>query len=308
MRKDFVNQVARIHKIERTDMIEKDLILHQILIDLSKNGFFPKNFIFKGGTCLIKHYLGYYRFSEDIDFTWKDQTIFEGKSQKEIRRYLSKIIDNIGKLFEEISAKRGLEFKCEKHNKKFVELGGGNKFCTFKIWYRSEVLTRESFMKVQINFVEKLYFAPQRAELKSLLLGQSKELSLLFPEHQEYMQKIPFEVYDVREVLSEKIRSILTRQGIKARDFLDVYLISKKHKIKMEDMYDPIVTKTRFMLDFYEKYRKNLEAKKDLVISQPFRWGEEKGLLLQPIDEKEFFKFIENLKPFLKRIIEEVTR
>jgi predicted nucleotidyltransferase component of viral defense system len=48
MRKDFVNQVARIHKIERTDLIEKDLILHQILLDLSKNGFFPENFIFKG--------------------------------------------------------------------------------------------------------------------------------------------------------------------------------------------------------------------------------------------------------------------
>jgi len=306
MRKDFVNQVARIHKIEKTDLIEKDLILHQILLDLSKNGFFPENFIFKGGTCLIKHYLGYYRFSEEIDFTWKDQKLFEGKSQKEIRRCLSKIIDNIGKLFEEISVKRGLEFKCEKHSKKFVELGGGNKFCTFKIWYRSEVLTRESFMKVQINFVEKLFFTPQRAELKSLLSRHDEELSLLFPEYQEYMQKIPFDVYDVREILSEKIRSILTRQGIKARDFLDVYLISKKHQIELEDMYNPIVGKTRFMLDFYEKYRKNLEAKKDIVTSQPFRWGEEKGLLLQQIDEKDFFKFLENLKPFLKRVIEEL--
>jgi len=307
MRKDFTNEVGRIHKIERTDMIEKDLILHQILLDLSKNGFFSENFIFKGGTCLIKHYLGYYRFSEDIDFTWKDQTIFDGKSQKEIRRHLSKIIDDIGKLFEEISAKRGFEFRCEKHNKRFVELGGGNKFCTFKIWYRSEVLNRESFMKVQINFVEKLFFAPQKAELKSLLSKPDEELRLLFPEHKEYWQKIPFEVYDIREILTEKIRSILTRQGIKARDFLDVYLISKKQQIELKDMYGPIVSKIQFMLDFYEKYRKNLEAKKDLVTSQPFRWGEEKELLLQPIDEKEFFKFLENLKPFLKSVIEEVS-
>jgi predicted nucleotidyltransferase component of viral defense system len=49
------------------------------------------------------------------------------------------------------------------------------------------------------------------------------------------MQKIPFDVYDVREVLSEKIRSILAQQGIKARDFLDVYLISKKQQIELED-------------------------------------------------------------------------
>lgn len=80
-----------------------------------------------------------------------------------------------------------------------------------------------------------MYFAPQKAELKSLLSKHDEELRLLFPEHAEYMQKIPFDVYDVREVLSEKIRSILTRQGIKARDFLDVYLISKKQQIELED-------------------------------------------------------------------------
>ena len=119
MRKDFVNEVSRIQKIKRVDMIEKDLILHQILSDLSNDKFFSENFVFKGGTCLIKHYLGYYRFSEDIDFTWKNQTIFQDKSQKEIRRTLSKIIDDLGELFEKISAKRDLIFTCAKNNTKF---------------------------------------------------------------------------------------------------------------------------------------------------------------------------------------------
>lgn len=307
MRKDFANEVAKAQSIKRVDLVEKDLILHQLLLDFSKSKFISENFVFKGGTCLIKHYLGYYRFSEDIDFTWKNQKLFEGMTQKQIRRNLSKIIDKTGKIIEEISVKRNLEFKCEKHNKKFVELGGGNKFCTFKIWYKSEVLNSESFMKVQINFVEKLFFVPQRAELKSLQSAPDEELSLLFPEHEQYFQKIAFDVYDIREIFSEKIRSILTRQGIKARDFLDVYLLSKKHPIKLEDMYDPIVSKTRFMLDSYEKYRKNFEAKKDVIISQSFRWGEEKDLLLQPIDEKEFFTFLEKLQSALKTIIEKVT-
>jgi predicted nucleotidyltransferase component of viral defense system len=307
VRKAFVNEVGRIYKIERSDLIEKDLVLHQILLDLSKDGFFSESFIFKGGTCLIKHYLGYYRFSEDLDFTWQDQELFKGKSQKELRRCLSKIIDKIGELFEEISAKRGLDFKCEKHNSQFVELGGNNKFCTFKIWYTSEVLNRESFMKIQINFVEALHFETQRAELKSLLSKPNEELRLLFEEYEEYIQTIPFVVYDVREILSEKVRSILTRRGIKARDFLDVYLVSKKYQIELYDIYDSIVDKTRFMLGFYAKYRKNFEAKKDLLLSQPFSWGEEKGLLLQPIDEKDFFKFTESLKPFLKKIIEGLT-
>lgn len=69
MRADFVNEVARILDIKRKDLIEKGLILHQILTDLSKDEFFAPNFLFKGGTCLIKSYFGYLRFSEDIDFT-----------------------------------------------------------------------------------------------------------------------------------------------------------------------------------------------------------------------------------------------
>ena len=147
MRKDFVNEVAKVQHVKRTDLIEKDLILHQVLFDLSKNPLFRENFAFKGGTCLSKCYLDYFRFSEDIDFTWKNQKIFEAKSQKQIRKHLSKIIDDIGEVFEQIAKKRGLDFKCEKANRNYVELGGGNKTCTFKVWYESEVLRRKSFLK-----------------------------------------------------------------------------------------------------------------------------------------------------------------
>jgi len=39
VRADFVNEVAKILDIKRKDMIEKDLILHQILFDLSGDRF-----------------------------------------------------------------------------------------------------------------------------------------------------------------------------------------------------------------------------------------------------------------------------
>jgi len=44
MRADFVNEVARALDIKRRDLIEKDLILHQILTDLSQDNFFADNF------------------------------------------------------------------------------------------------------------------------------------------------------------------------------------------------------------------------------------------------------------------------
>lgn len=307
MRADFVNEVARILNIKRKDMIEKDLILHQILSDLSDDRFFSANFLFKGGTCLIKAYFGYLRFSEDIDFTWKDQSVFNGMSQKAIRAYLSKIIDKIGKGFEKIAEKRDLDFKCEKSNADYIEFGGGNKTCTLKIWYMSEVLNRKSFLKVQINFVEIMCFPPRNGQLSGLLTGGNEELEALFPEYAEYTNKINFGIYDIHEILSEKVRALLTREGTKARDFLDVYFICKRFDIKLEDVEGCIIIKTKFALELYDKYRSNLKDKIALLQSgKIFVWGGERDLLLSDMDDKEFYSFLSEFQDFLKDIIKKI--
>ena len=304
MRKEFVNEVARTQNIKRADLIEKDLILHQVLIDLSKNKFFCDNFAFKGGTCLAKCYLDYFRFSEDIDFTWKNQNVFDGKSQKEVRRYLSTVIDSIGEIFEDIAKARDLDFRSLKEDRNYVELTGGDKTCTFKVWYKSEMLDHKSFLKVQMNFVEKLCYQFKKADLKSLISADHQELAILYPEYQEYTQKISFDIYDCHEILAEKIRAILTRKGTKARDFLDVYLIVNKFDISLEDIFSCAIEKTKFALNLYARYRKNLEDKRSTLLSMPFSWGEEKGLLLKEIDEKDFYKFIEKVRVFLKKLVE----
>jgi len=304
MRVDFVNEVAGILNIKRRDLIEKDLILHQMLSDLSKDDFFGSNFLFKGGTCLIKCYFGYLRFSEDIDFTWKDQRVFSGMSQKAIRAYLSKVIDTTGNVFENIAKKRGLDFKTEKRNPDYMEFGGGNKTCTLKIWYDSEILKRRSFLKVQINFVESMCFPFKKGQLIGLLTGKHEELDALFPEYAEYAQKIPFGIYDMREILSEKVRALLTREGAKARDFLDVFLICTKFGVKLDDVEKCILKKTNFALKLYDKYRTNLKEKIKLLESgRLFEWGEERALLLAEIDESDFYSFLNEFQEFLKKIV-----
>ena len=45
MRADFVNEVARVLRISRRDLIEKDLILHQILAGLSQDNFHRLGYI-----------------------------------------------------------------------------------------------------------------------------------------------------------------------------------------------------------------------------------------------------------------------
>jgi predicted nucleotidyltransferase component of viral defense system len=305
VRADFVNELARVLNIKRRDLIEKDLILHQMLTDLSHDKFFADNFLFKGGTCLIKCYFGYVRFSEDIDFTWKDQSEFGKMSGKKIRSHLSKVIDKTGDVFETIAEKRRFDFKCVKNNTDYVELGGGDKTCTLKIWYDSEILGRRSFVKVQINFVEQMCFSPRKGQLRGLLTGKHEELTALFPdEAAEYSKKIPFDVYDIREILSEKVRALLTREGTKARDFVDVYLIWKRFGIRPEDEEKCIVGKIGFSLKLYAKYRDHLKQKVALLNSgKLFDWGAEKELLLSDIDGADFYRFLGKFETFLKRMV-----
>ncbi|MHB8602324.1 MAG: nucleotidyl transferase AbiEii/AbiGii toxin family protein [Nitrosotalea sp.] len=304
---DFIERISSDLKILRKDMIEKDLLLHRILLDLSKDKFFSKNFIFKGGTCLAKHYLGYFRFSEDIDFTWKDQSKFNKKSGKEIGRSLSKVIDDTGKIFEEIAVKRGLDFKCIKSNKNYVELGGSNKICTFKIWYDSVILKKKTFVKVQINFVENMCLNPRKGILRSLMTEKNEELKVLFAEYLEYSATIPFEMYDVKEILSEKIRALLTRKGIKARDFLDIFFISRNLGIKPKEVEKCAIAKINYTLERFEKYKENFKEKKKLLSSgKIFEWGAEKDLLLVDLDDKEFNDFIDEFTKYLKDLVAKI--
>ncbi|MCL2476373.1 nucleotidyl transferase AbiEii/AbiGii toxin family protein [Candidatus Bathycorpusculum sp.] len=306
MRKEFVVTIAEQNGIEQTELIEKDVILHQILTDLSKNESFFDNFVFKGGTCLTKCHLGYYRFSEDIDFTWKNQEIFENISQKQIRKNLSNIINTTGSIFEAIADKRGLDFKHDKQNRRYVELGGSNKICTFKLWYTPCNFNVESFVKVQMNFVEKIHFTPQIGTLNALPCKKSEELSFLFSDYTEYFQTINMYVYDTREILCEKVRSVLTRKGVKARDFLDIYLLCKKYNLKLEDLLELIVDKICFTLDIYQKYREHFETKKIVVGLESFTWGKEEKLLLQKVEQEPFREFLDDFQGFLKKVIEKI--
>src|ERR1035437_1952417 len=51
--------------------IEKDYVISWVLYGIPKNTFLKENLVFKGGTVLKKVYFTDYRFSEDLDFTFK---------------------------------------------------------------------------------------------------------------------------------------------------------------------------------------------------------------------------------------------
>jgi len=264
--KEFVDDIASKTEIKRKDLIEKDFILQELLLELYNNKYFRENFVFKGGTCLIKCYLGYYRFSEDLDFSFVKKHIFKDKSEKQIRKLLSKEINVILDFIMGISKKLSLDFSGIKSDKRYIELGGNNKFLTLRLWYKSQILEEEQFIKIQINFVElfKYKFKIRKAEILFNNLN-IEELKFLFPDDTNIIAKeINLPSYDLREILLEKFRAILTRKGIKPRDFIDIYFIIKYLNKDFKKFRKGIIDKTIFMLR-YHKYKKNLLDKEETL-------------------------------------------
>jgi len=59
--KEFFDQLNQIVNPGRIDIIEKDYHLHRLLYQISHDDYLKDALVFKGGTCLVKAYMGYYR-------------------------------------------------------------------------------------------------------------------------------------------------------------------------------------------------------------------------------------------------------
>ena len=303
--KELTDFISKRLNIVRRDLIEKDIIISKMLFNLTQNKDFFQDYAFKGGTCLTKCYFGYYRFSEDMDFTYLNQKDFIGKSKSKIKEIMSEKINKLGELIEVIAKKLDLDFKMEKENKKYFQFGGSNTFVTFKIWYNSKELENKTFVKIQVNHIEKLNYPIKELNVRSIIpMNLEKDFSFITPEDATILLKpVKIKAYDLKEILIEKVRAILTRRGIKARDFVDIFLIINKEKLNLNNFKKEIIEKTSDMLKF-EKYTINIRNK-ETQLNDDLILGEEETLMLTPID-KGFPKFLKEFNIFLKEIIKEL--
>ena len=299
---DLIQKVSKLTTIKDITLLEKDLYLQGIISELSKIDYFRKNFVFKGGTCLTKVYFDYYRFSEDLDFTWFNQKIFEKKSAKQERKIISRELEKLTKIVHDISKLFEFDFKPDKSNKKYFEFGGGNKFTTYKIYYK-KTSGEESFIKIQVNFREEIIYPIKEKEIKPITLNMKERLNLEYPEYSNMLTDKSFLlVYDLREIAAEKVRAILTRKGFKVRDLIDLYKISTK-RISLTSIKESAIKKTLFMLKF-EKYFTNILKKK---IEDEYTIGNEANLMITPL-EKEYNTYTKKTIKALNLLSKEIIK
>jgi len=70
-------------------VVEKDYVLGWLLAGINAHPELTDSWVFKGGTCLKKCYFETYRFSEDLDFTLRDEGQLE---EGFLRRAMGEVI------------------------------------------------------------------------------------------------------------------------------------------------------------------------------------------------------------------------
>ena len=267
-------------------MIEKDLTIHGILKVLCNSRHFAENYLFKGGSCLVKCYFGYYRFSVDLDFTWQDQKAWVNLGKYELRRRLLSEIGSLGSLLENIAQEMKLDFKNDLKNTRYFAFGGGCKMVTYKLWRNLE------FTKIHVRISSTEILFPSKIVIVKTLLDNvqlSKDDRAYFEEALSSYQKFTVQAYSEKEILCEKVRAVLTRRAQKLRDFYDLYMLEKSG-VKMEEHKEQIVAKINTCLN-YKRYRASLERniksfELSSVLEEPF----ERGLfVVQPPKDFDLF-------------------
>jgi predicted nucleotidyltransferase component of viral defense system len=306
--KDFFDAIYGMRVVKRRDLLEKDFQLHRILAEMSQDSLMSECLVFKGGTCLIKAYLGYFRFSEDLDFTWANQQEWSGKTTTTIRKDCSKHIADLGGHLEQVCKRLGLDFKSSKEDKTSMEIGGGGRLVRFYPTFTSQTDGLEVKLKVEVNFLEKILYPTKQLPLKTYLteLAEKDAEILSFRHPQDYMaytQKVKFNCYNPKEIYMEKCRAALTRQAFKLRDYIDILALEDKYRYTIPKHADNIAEKTEYMLQLYAKYRENIKLTTTQIGDQ--LKSEENKLLLKPLPDKNR---LDNEMPRISKQLTEIPQ
>jgi len=181
-------------------VVEKDYILGWMLAAIHQNAALSESWVFKGGTCLKKCYFETYRFSEDLDFTLKDENHIDEEFLKE----------QFSSIAEWLYENSGIEIPSDRFIFDIYENPRGKKFCQSRIYYHSFFVRGKRAMpkiKLDLTADEVLVMPPS----KQPVIHTYSDI----PNDGIYVN-----CYSYPEVFGEKVRALGERG--RPRDLYDV--------------------------------------------------------------------------------------
>jgi predicted nucleotidyltransferase component of viral defense system len=187
-------------------LIEKDYYCSVLLRDFAI--LFEQGLVFKGGTCLSKVYIDFFRLSEDLDFA----VSVRADASRATRRAA---IDPVKKHLSGLAAR--LPCFAER-----VALTGHNNNTQYnaEFTYRSTISGEPEAIKCEVSLREEVLLKPVSLPAKTRLIDPFTGSAVLEP--------FTVQALSLVEAYAEKTRAALTRQEPAIRDFFDIDVAVRK--------------------------------------------------------------------------------
>lgn len=183
-----------------SQVIEKDYFCTVLLEDLARHG--GDDLIFKGGTCLAKVHAGFYRLSEDLDFTIP-MPVNASRAER------SRAADAIKRAVADVTGRLPC-FSCQ------AELEGANDSSQYSgiVTYRSVVSGQQETVLVDVSVREPALTAPAMLPARTVLLNPIGG--------RPAVPDLNIACITALEAMAEKFRAALSRREVAIRDFYDL--------------------------------------------------------------------------------------
>lgn len=197
----------------RGELIEKDYYCSIILAYLFAE---ETPLVFKGGTCLNKVHVGFYRLSEDLDFS---VDINADTTRGDRRKALAPVKRQFEALQKTIPALT-LEGELAGHSE-------GRQY-TATITYPSIVALAPGAVKFEVGLREPILDKGYQSKARTLLLDPLKRTGML--------GEVAVFCLSAREAFAEKIRAALTRKDPAIRDLFDIEYAVRHQRVDLKNI------------------------------------------------------------------------
>jgi predicted nucleotidyltransferase component of viral defense system len=192
-------------------VIEKDYVLGWMLAGIYAHDELAESWIFKGGTCLKKCFFETYRFSEDLDFTLRNEAHLDAA-------FLTRVFAEVGTWVYDES---GIELPADQQEFEIYRNPRGKLSCQGKISYEGPVSPTRPLPRIKLDLTadERIVLSPAIAEIFHLYSDAPEE-------------GIEVLAYDYVEAFAEKFRALSERT--RPRDLYDVVNLYRNAEARPE--------------------------------------------------------------------------
>lgn len=256
MNREFIIDVSRSIGTIDYAMVKKDAIIHRLLAEIASDEHLSERLVFKGGTCLVKAHLSYYRFSDDIDFGWADGRLWKDRSKRSTESSCLVEIKKVIERMTSIASRLEMAFDPALSSRNDVFVSNTGTKVTFHLHYAPAISPSSGKIKMEINLVDLILHRPLRMSLSSLL--DRVDARTRYVHHEDvrtYGNPVRMLSYPKEEILIEKCRAAMTRGQYKIRDTIDLAMLKRRFDMDIFDFEGEIEEKLRFTVDRFQRYR-----------------------------------------------------